>query len=84
MPACPKCGNRKGWRIEGREYNRRGLCNCSGVEMVRGVQFPHRTTHPLCDQHPQGIYNQARARGVAHEDIPAEFGGGLIEEKEAA
>jgi hypothetical protein len=48
--------------------------------VVRGVHFPHRVTHPFCDQHPRGHYNQARARGVAHEDIPAEFGGGLIEE----
>jgi hypothetical protein len=79
-PKCPACGLQKGWRIEGREYNRRGLCGCSGVDMVRGVNFPHRSTHPFCDQHPRGFYNQARARGIAHEDIPAEFGGGLLEE----
>lgn len=80
VPTCPRCGKRKGWRIEDRAYNRRGLCSCSGVEMVRGVHFPHRTTHPFCDQNPRGYYNQARAQGVAHEEIPAEYGGGLIEE----
>jgi hypothetical protein len=78
-PPCSMCGARKGWRVEGREYNRRGLCNCSGVDMVRGVHFPHRTTHPFCDQHPLGYYNQARAQGVAHDEIPVEFGGGLLE-----
>ena len=79
-PKCPVCGSISGWRIEGRAYNRRGLCRCSGVDMVRGVHFPHRVTHPFCDQHPRGYYNQARAQGVAHHEIPAEFGGGLNEE----
>lgn len=73
VPRCSACGKRAGWRIEGREYNRRGLCNCSGVDQARGVHFPHRTTHPLCDQHPHGFYNQARAQGVAHDDIPGEY-----------
>lgn len=73
VPVCPRCGRRKGWRIEGREYNRRGLCRCSGPEMAFGRFFPHRTTHPLCDHHPHGFYNQARAQGVAHDDIPEEY-----------
>ena len=73
VPKCPACGARKGWRIEGREYNRRNLCQCGGPEMAFGRYFPHRTTHPLCDHHPHGFYNQARARGVAHDDIPEEY-----------
>lgn len=73
VPRCPVCGATKGWRIEGREYNRRGLCKCDGPTMAAGRHFPHRTTHPLCDQHPHGYYNQARATGVAHDDIPEEY-----------
>lgn len=73
IPRCPVCGNRKGWRIENRDYNKRGLCHCNGPDMVRGEHFPHRITHPYCDHHPHGFYNQARARGVAHEDVPEEF-----------
>lgn len=73
VPRCPRCGQRKGWRIEARAYNQRKLCHCSGPEMVTGRHFPHRTHHPLCDHHPHGFYNQARARGVAHDDIPEEF-----------
>jgi len=73
IPACEVCGQRKGWRIEQRAYNKRGLCHCNGPDQCEGKHFPHRVTHPYCDQHPQGFYNQARARGVAHEDIPEEF-----------
>lgn len=73
VPKCPVCGNRKGWRIESRAYNQRDLCNCSGPEACKGLAFPHNKTHPLCDHHPEGVYNQARHKGVAHEDIPAEF-----------
>lgn len=73
VPRCPVCGERKGWRIENRDYNKRGLCHCGGPDMVRGAHFPHRTTHPYCDQHPHGFYNQARAKGVAHEDVPEKF-----------
>lgn len=73
VPRCASCGKRVGWRIEGRAYNRRGLCDCSGPDMAEGRHFPHRTTHPLCDQHPHGFYNQARAMGVAHDDIPEEY-----------
>lgn len=73
VPPCPVCGHRKGWRIEQRAYNKRGLCNCSGPLGRNNEPFPHRITHPSCDQHPHGIYNQARARGVAHDDIPIEF-----------
>lgn len=72
---CPSCGADNGWRYEDRAYNRRNLCTCSGPEASQelGKNFPHRTTHPLCDHHPHGFYNQARAKGVAHEDVPVEF-----------
>ena len=73
VPRCPVCGQRKGWRIEQRDYNKRNLCRCSGPTGRNGEPFPHRTTHPCCDQHPHGYYNQARARGVAHDDIPPEY-----------
>lgn len=73
VPRCAVCGNRKGWRIEQRTYNKRGLCNCGGPLGRDNETFPHRVTHPECGQHPHGIYNQARARGVAHDDIPKEF-----------
>jgi hypothetical protein len=84
--ACPSCGQSKGWRGEGRQYNRRGLCNCEGPQLVQqhGKHFPHRVTHPYCDHHPMGFYNQARARGVAHDDIPAQYGGGKIEDESTA
>ena len=72
-PRCPVCGHRNGWRIEARGYNKRGLCDCNGPEILTVRHFAHRTTHPYCDHHPLGFYNQARARGVAHEDIPMEY-----------
>lgn len=72
---CPKCGNTKGWRFEDRAYNRQNLCDCSGPEVVqiKGKSFPHNRTHPMCDHHPQGFYNQAKARGVSDDDIPIEY-----------
>lgn len=73
VPRCTRCGQRKGWRIEARVYNQRQLCHCSGPEVATGRHFPHRTHHPLCDLNKHGFYNQARARGVAHEDVPYEF-----------
>jgi hypothetical protein len=73
VPRCPACGHRKGWRIEQRAYNKRDLCECSGPEITKGQYFPHNKTHPYCDHHPHGFYNQARAKGVAHEDIPHEY-----------
>lgn len=73
VPKCPMCGQRKGWRIEQRAYNKRNLCKCSGPLGRDNEPFPHRVTHPCCDSHPMGVYNQARARGVAHEDVPEEF-----------
>lgn len=72
-PRCAVCDQRAGWRIEDRAYNQRGLCHCSGPDMASGRHFPHRNTHPLCDHHPHGFYNQARAMGVAPEDIPLEY-----------
>jgi len=80
VPACPKCGHRKGWRIENRAYNKRGLCNCSGVEMVRGVRFPHRSTHPLCEENPNGERNQALRRGVKPDELPLELMGEVMKE----
>lgn len=71
-PTCPKCGSKNGWRVEGREYNQRKLCTCSGPEMSKGNAFPHRTTHPLCEHHPHGPYNQAKKRGISDDDIPLE------------
>lgn len=73
--ACTSCGEKRGWRFEDRAYNRRNLCRCSGPEASQehGKNFPHRASHPLCDQHPYGIYNQARARGIEHSDIPVEY-----------
>lgn len=73
IPKCPSCGKRAGWRIEQRQYNKRGLCTCPGPLGRDNEPFPHRSTHPCCDLHPQGVANQARARGVAEEDIPDEY-----------
>lgn len=81
-PKCPKCGSGNGWRIERREYNRRNLCRCSGPEMAQGRAFPHRTTHPLCEQHPHGPYNQAKRRGISDADIPLEHLGRRMTDKE--
>jgi len=81
---CPSCKNTKGWRLEARTYNKRNLCHCEGPQLSQelGKSFPHRVTHPYCDHHPMGFYNQARARGVAHEDIPTEYGGGKAEDED--
>lgn len=72
---CTACGHTKGWRIEQRAYNQRNLCTCSGPEIGQehGKYYPHQKTHPLCDHHPHGIYNQARAKGYDHDDIPLEY-----------
>jgi hypothetical protein len=69
VPKCPACGERKGWRIEQRAYNKRGLCLCSGPAGNSGG-FPHRVTHPLCEHHPKGLYNQLKRQGVADDDMP--------------
>lgn len=82
VPECPACGERKGWRIENRAYNKRNLCHCTGPLGRDNDPFPHNKTHPCCDHHPSGIYNQAKQRGIADEDIPIEFGGLRIEEDE--
>ena len=70
---CEACGNTKGWRIENRAYNKRNLCHCSGVISDVGVNYPHRVTHPYCEQHPEGIYNQAKRAGYEDADIPIEY-----------
>lgn len=81
---CPSCKHTDGWRLENREYNQRNLCHCSGPEMTsQGRHFPHKTTHPLCDNNPQGAYNQAKMRGVKDDDIPLEFMGKAMKEKDA-
>jgi hypothetical protein len=69
---CPSCKSVKGWRIEQRGYNKVGLCRCNGVVGDNGT-FPHRPTHPMCDQHPRGAVNQARRAGATDDDIPLEF-----------
>lgn len=72
VPPCEVCGSTNGWRIERRDYNKRDLCLCSGPLGRNNEPFPHNKTHPECDRHPQGFYNQAKRRGVADEDIPLE------------
>jgi hypothetical protein len=77
VPRCPVCGSTNGWRIENRDYNKRGLCDCSGPEASQehGKRYPHRTTHPLCDKNPAGERNQALARGVKPDELPLELMG---------
>ena len=73
VPICEACGKRDGWRIEARDYNKRNLCHCDGPLGRAAMPYPHRTTHPLCDQHPFGYYNQAKRAGIADEDIPESY-----------
>lgn len=77
VPRCPMCGERKGWRVEGREYSKRDRCYCSG--------YPHphqKATSRFCDHHPQGAYNQAKRAGVDDEDIPLDYLGKRVKEDE--
>lgn len=68
VPACPVCGERKGWRIEQRDYNHRDLCGCG-----QSPTYPHRKgKYKFCDHHPQGFYHQAKRQGVPDDDIPLE------------
>lgn len=74
IPKCQSCNKRVGWRIESRDYNKRNLCYCGGpMNPKTAMPYPHKKTHPMCDCHPLGYYNQAKARGVADEEIPAEY-----------
>lgn len=73
IPACESCGKRAGWRIESREYNKRNLCRCDGPLGRDAMPFPHRPTHPMCDQHPFGFYNQAKRAGIDDCDIPPSY-----------
>jgi hypothetical protein len=73
VPACEACGARCGWRIEARAYNKRHLCRCDGPLGRNAMPYPHRTTHPMCDQHPAGFYNQAKRAGIEDRDIPVEY-----------
>lgn len=78
VPRCSACGQRKGWRIEGRQYAKRDRCSCAG--------YPHphqRGTSKFCDHHPQGFYNQAKRRGVPDDDIPLEYIGRPMKEADA-
>lgn len=84
VPKCPVCGSKNGWRIENRDYNKRNLCNCNGPESSQehGKHFPHRTTHPLCENNPNGLRNQAKRQGIADEDLPLELMGKQMKEDE--
>ena len=82
-PRCQACGELKGWRVEKRSVSK-NTCRCNSVGMANGKVFPHNTTHPFCDQNPRGYYNQARQRGLTHEEIPVEFGGAWVAEQEEA
>jgi hypothetical protein len=74
VPKCESCNQAAGWRVEGRAYNKRKLCHCGGpINPKTGMTYPHKTTHPMCDQHPLGYYNQAKARGIEDQDIPEEY-----------
>lgn len=76
QPKCAICGQRKGWRIEGRDYNRRDLCGCG-----QSPTYPHRVgKYKFCDHHPRGFYNQAKRQGVADDDIPLEVLGRPMKE----
>ena len=68
VPRCAACGQRKGWRVEQRAYNKRGLCNCGGP-VGRDGPIPHNKTHPLCDHHPEGFRNQLSRAGVPAVEI---------------
>lgn len=69
VPKCAICGERKGWRIEQRAYNRRDLCSCG-----KSPLYPHRVgKYKFCDHHPDGFYNQALRQGVDLFDIPFEY-----------
>ncbi len=80
VPVCPACGNRKGWRIEDRAYNKRDLCQCDGPQGRNNEPFPHNTTHPHCDGHPHGVYNRAKRDRIPDDDIPLEYLGRLMKE----
>lgn len=68
IPRCTACGERKGWRLESRDYNKKDLCGCGQSPL-----YPHRKgKYPCCDFHPNGAYNQAKRRGVEDKDIPFE------------
>lgn len=74
VPKCALCGHRKGWRIEGRAYNKRDLCDCGGP-IGRDGPIPHNTTHPMCQHHPEGVKNQMLRAGVTIDDVPLEHVG---------
>jgi hypothetical protein len=62
------------WRIENRYYNKKDLCYCGGpINPRTAMPYPHKKTHPMCNCHPLGYYNQAKARGIKDGDIPEEY-----------
>lgn len=71
VPKCPVCGSKKGWRIENRQYNKRNNCYCGGP-IGRDGPIPHKKSHPFCEHHPQGIYNQKKRAGMTDEEIASE------------
>lgn len=76
VPRCAICGQRKGWRIEARGYNKVDMCGCG-----KSPLHPHRKgKYKFCDFHPQGYYNQAKRQGVADDDIPLEYIGRNMKE----
>ena len=76
VPMCAACGERKGWRIEQRAYNRRNICGCGQSPL-----YPHRVgLYKFCDHHPRGFYNQAKRLGVEDADIPVEHLGQPMKE----
>ncbi len=53
-------GKSGGGRAKFPRSSRTNLCRCEGPLGRDGTPFPHRVTHPFCDHHPLGPYNQSR------------------------
>lgn len=69
VPRCTACNERKGWRIENKQYNKRDICTCGQSPL-----YPHRKgKYKYCDHHPQGFYNQAKRQGVADDELPLDL-----------
>jgi hypothetical protein len=43
--------------------------------MQFGRYYPHKVTHPLCDNNPDGPRNQALFQGCPVKDLPLELMG---------
>ncbi|MES2899515.1 MAG: hypothetical protein V4723_07290 [Pseudomonadota bacterium] len=68
---CQACGQRAGWQVAPREPSKPHACRCEGPLGRNGRPYPHRSTHPLCGQHPQGPAHQARRAGMQEAEAPA-------------